>query len=141
MGKRNLFINTTPVGMFPEINSAPEIPYELLSENDFLFDLIYNPSETLFLKKGKERNCKIKNGLEMLELQAEKSWEIWQQYHQLERQGIVCIKIADAYNRKAELHRSQNQDYWQQTRTYLQQALVCFQSVKREKLVEVIPGG
>ena len=65
----------------------------------------------------------------------EKSWEIWQQYHQLERQGIVCIKIADAYNRKAELHRSQNQDYWQQTRTYLQQALVCFQSVKREKLV------
>ncbi len=65
----------------------------------------------------------------------EKSWAIWQQHDQLERQGIVCMKIADAYNRKAELHRAKNQDYWQQTRTYLQQALFCFQSVKREKLV------
>jgi len=65
----------------------------------------------------------------------EKSLAIWQQHDQLERQGIVCIKIADAYNRKAELHRSQNQHYWQQAQTYLQQALVCFQSVKREKLV------
>src|SRR5688572_14161209 len=48
LGKRNLFINTTPLGMFPEITTAPEIPYELLSERDFLFDLIYNPAETLF---------------------------------------------------------------------------------------------
>jgi shikimate dehydrogenase len=75
--RRSLFINTTPLGMFPEINSAPEIPYDLLSENDFLFDLVYNPSETLFLKKGREKGCKTKNGLEMLELQAQKSWEIW----------------------------------------------------------------
>ena len=77
MEEKNLFINTTPLGMFPEVNVAPEIPYELLSENDFLFDLIYNPSETLFLKKGKEKGCRIKNGSEMLQLQAEKSWEIW----------------------------------------------------------------
>lgn len=77
MAERNLFINTTPLGMFPEVNVTPEIPYEQLSEDDFLFDLIYNPSETLFLKKGKEKGCRTKNGLEMLQLQAEKSWEIW----------------------------------------------------------------
>ncbi|MES2620536.1 MAG: shikimate dehydrogenase [Bacteroidota bacterium] len=77
MGAKNLFINTTPCGMFPEIDTAPEIPYELLSENDSLFDLVYNPSETLFLKRGKEKGCGVKNGLEMLQLQAEKSWEIW----------------------------------------------------------------
>lgn len=77
MKKKNLFINTTPVGMFPEIGKAPEIPYHLLSDNDFLFDLVYNPGVTEFLKCGKIRGAKIKNGLEMLELQAEKSWEIW----------------------------------------------------------------
>lgn len=77
MKSSNLFINTTPVGMFPDVNATPEIPYELLSGNDFLFDLVYNPAETEFLKHGKSRGTKIKNGLEMLELQAERSWEIW----------------------------------------------------------------
>jgi shikimate dehydrogenase len=77
MKAKNLFINSTPLGMFPEINAAPEIPYHLLSENDFLFDLIYNPAETEFLKRGKQKNSRIKSGLEMLQLQAEKSWEIW----------------------------------------------------------------
>ncbi len=73
----NLFINTTPLGTFPAIDEKPEIPYHLLKPTDYLFDLVYNPSETFFLKTGKQAGCKIKNGLEMLELQAEKSWEIW----------------------------------------------------------------
>ncbi len=77
LSKSNLFINTTPMGMFPEINSAPDIPYSKLSSSDFLFDLIYNPAETLFLQIGKQQSCQIKNGLEMLQLQAEKSWQIW----------------------------------------------------------------
>jgi len=77
MKNENLFINTTPVGMFPSINDTPDIPYEKITEKDFLFDLIYNPVETEFLKRGKSRGAKTKNGFEMLQLQAEKSWEIW----------------------------------------------------------------
>mgnify|MGYP001545482809 CR=1 FL=1 len=77
MKSGNLFINTTPLGMFPDVNSSPAIPYHLLSKNDFLFDRIYNPAQTEFLKKGKAQGAQTKNGLEMLELQAEKSWEIW----------------------------------------------------------------
>ncbi len=72
-----LIINSTPVGTHPNIEECPNIPYEYLSENHYLFDLIYNPSETKFLKLGKKQGSCIKNGLEMLELQAEKSWEIW----------------------------------------------------------------
>ena len=75
--EKNIFINTTPVGMFPNIDEAPEIPYQKLSDKDFLFDLVYNPAETEFLKRGKLSGAKTKNGLEMLQLQAEKSWEIW----------------------------------------------------------------
>ncbi|MCX6199685.1 MAG: shikimate dehydrogenase [Bacteroidetes bacterium] len=77
MHERNIFINTTPLGMFPNENEYPNIPYDKLNANDFLFDLIYNPSETLFLKNGKAMAAKTQNGLEMLELQAEKSWQIW----------------------------------------------------------------
>ena len=72
-----LIINTTPLGMFPDVNKCPDIPYKAIDHSHFLFDLVYNPEETLFLRKGKERGAKIKNGLEMLYLQAEKSWEIW----------------------------------------------------------------
>ncbi|MDO9262236.1 MAG: shikimate dehydrogenase [Flavobacteriaceae bacterium] len=72
-----IIINCTPVGTFPSVNDFPPIPYESLTTHHFLFDLIYNPSETVFLKKGKEKGALIKNGLEMLELQAEKAWEIW----------------------------------------------------------------
>ena len=72
-----LIINTTPLGMFPDVNSCPPIPYQHLTEKHLLYDLIYNPEETLFLKKGKERGAQIKNGLEMLQLQADKAWEIW----------------------------------------------------------------
>ena len=77
MKDTNLFINTTPQGMFPHIENYPHIPYFKLTENDFLFDLIYNPEETVFLQRGKAKGAHIKNGLEMLHLQAEKSWEIW----------------------------------------------------------------
>ncbi|MBA2421809.1 MAG: shikimate dehydrogenase [Chitinophagales bacterium] len=77
MNESKIIINTTPLGMFPHIGSCPMIPYERLTASHFLFDLIYNPEETLFLKKGREAHAKTKNGLEMLKLQAEKSWEIW----------------------------------------------------------------
>ncbi len=72
-----IIINCTPVGTFPNTNSCPEIPYEYFTTNHLAFDLIYNPAETLFLKKAKEKGAIEKNGLEMLTLQAEKSWDIW----------------------------------------------------------------
>lgn len=72
-----LVINTTPLGMFPRINEAPNIPYEAFDKNFYLYDLIYNPETTLFLEKGNLAGAKTKNGLEMLMLQAEKSWDIW----------------------------------------------------------------
>lgn len=72
-----LIINTSPVGMYPHVNEAPNLNYEALTDKHHLYDLIYNPAETLFLTKGKERGASIQNGLEMLHLQAEASWEIW----------------------------------------------------------------
>ncbi|CAM1374229.1 shikimate dehydrogenase family protein [Tenacibaculum xiamenense] len=77
MNKYFLIINCTPLGTYPDIEKAPNIPYLCLNEKHLLYDLIYNPSETTFLKEGKERGATIKNGLEMLEQQAEKAWEIW----------------------------------------------------------------
>ena len=72
-----LIINTTPIGMFPNINECPPIPYEAIDHDNFLYDLVYNPEQTLFLKNGAERGAATKNGYEMLVLQAERSWEIW----------------------------------------------------------------
>ena len=72
-----IIINTTPLGMTPEIKNYPKIPYALLTEKHLLFDLIYNPKETLFLKYGKANKAFTKNGLEMLQIQAETSWNIW----------------------------------------------------------------
>jgi shikimate dehydrogenase len=73
----HLIINCTPLGTSPNINEAPEIPYEFLAKNHLLYDLIYNPPKTRFLQLGEKQKSQIKNGLEMLVLQAEKSWEIW----------------------------------------------------------------
>ncbi len=73
-----IIINTTPLGMFPDINTYPNIPYHALTSNHLVYDLVYNPEETLFIKKAKEKNCLIINGLEMLINQANISWEIWQ---------------------------------------------------------------
>ncbi|WP_343668278.1 shikimate dehydrogenase [Chitinophaga sp.] len=72
-----LIINTTPLGMYPNVDAAPALPYEKLNEQHLLYDLIYNPAITAFLQKGAERGATIKNGHEMLILQAEASWEIW----------------------------------------------------------------
>lgn len=72
-----LIVNTTPLGMSPKIDACPAIPYKGLSAKHLLYDLVYNPAETLFLKKGKEKGAQVLNGLQMLLLQAEKSWEIW----------------------------------------------------------------
>jgi shikimate dehydrogenase len=72
-----LIVNCTPIGMFPDVNAAPEIPYECLTKKHLLYDLVYNPEETLFLKKGKEKGATVKNGLEMLYFQAEAAWKIW----------------------------------------------------------------
>jgi shikimate dehydrogenase len=72
-----IIIHATPVGTFPKVHECPYIPYEFLSSDHVCFDLVYNPEETLFLKKAKAQGAKIKNGLEMLHLQALKAWEIW----------------------------------------------------------------
>jgi shikimate dehydrogenase len=73
-----VIVNCTPVGMYPKIDVAPDIPYDLLTEKHLLYDLLYNPNETLFMKKGLERGAVVKNGLEMLLLQAFESWNFWQ---------------------------------------------------------------
>ena len=72
-----LIINTTPLGMYPNIDAAPDLPYQFLTPSHYLFDLVYNPSKTLFLTKGEERGATIKNGWDMLIIQAEESWKIW----------------------------------------------------------------
>ena len=73
----HLIINCTPLGTSPNVKLCPELPYQYLSKNHLLYDLIYNPEVTTFLSKGKEKGATIKNGLEMLQLQAEESWRIW----------------------------------------------------------------
>jgi shikimate dehydrogenase len=73
----NVIVNCTPLGMFPKIDTCPQLPYEALDEHNVLYDLIYNPDETLFMRKGAERGAAVKNGLEMLLLQAFASWEFW----------------------------------------------------------------
>lgn len=77
MNEYLIIVNATPLGTFPNVDSCPDIPYRFISTNHVLYDLVYNPEETLFLKKGKAQGAKTKNGLEMLHLQALKSWEIW----------------------------------------------------------------
>ena len=73
----NVIVNCTPLGMFPKTDACPQLPYEALDEHNILYDLIYNPDVTLFMKKGAERGASVKNGLEMLLLQAFASWEFW----------------------------------------------------------------
>jgi shikimate dehydrogenase len=73
----NLIVNTSPLGTFPNILEGPAIPYQYLNSKHILFDLVYNPSKTLFLQKGGEQGATICNGLKMLEYQALKSWDIW----------------------------------------------------------------
>jgi shikimate dehydrogenase len=77
LGETDIIVNTTPLGMYPDIITLPDIDYSLLNENHILFDLVYNPEITSFLKMGQERGCKIITGMKMLCSQAERSWEIW----------------------------------------------------------------
>jgi shikimate dehydrogenase len=72
-----IVIHATPIGTFPNVEDCPDIPYQSITSDHVLFDLVYNPEETLFLKKGKAQGAKTKNGLEMLHLQALRAWEIW----------------------------------------------------------------
>ena len=75
--EHQVIINSSPIGMSPNVDQAPAIPYDGISSQHVLFDLVYNPLETLFLKKGKQNGAVTINGLKMLHLQAEKAWEIW----------------------------------------------------------------
>ena len=75
--KHTLIINTTPLGTYPDTSTFPNIPYDLVTSGHILYDLVYNPPETEFLRLGKQNGATIKNGHEMLILQAERSWEIW----------------------------------------------------------------
>lgn len=72
-----VIINCTPLGMYPDESTFPDIPYSYLSPKHYLFDLVYNPAKTQFLKKGEEQGALTENGYEMLKLQAEASWKIW----------------------------------------------------------------
>ena len=77
MGHYQVVVNCTPLGMFPRVDACPDIPYHLLTDRHLLYDLVYNPQETLFLKRGAWRGAMVKNGLEMLHLQALASWRFW----------------------------------------------------------------
>ena len=79
----NVIVNCTPVGMYPKADSCPDLPYEAMGSHNILYDLIYNPDETLFMKKGAEHGATTKNGLEMLLLQAFASWDFWNGEEQL----------------------------------------------------------
>ena len=77
MAEHTIIVNCTPVGMYPKVDFCPDIPYEQLTPQHLLYDLLYNPNETLFMKKGRAQGATVKNGLEMLLLQAFAAWEIW----------------------------------------------------------------
>jgi shikimate dehydrogenase len=72
-----VIVNCTPLGMFPKVDTCPDLPYEAMDDKNILYDLIYNPDETLFMKLGAKQGASVKNGLEMLLLQAFASWEFW----------------------------------------------------------------
>lgn len=77
MEAHTLIVNTTPLGMYPNVDACPDIPYAFITSRHLLYDLVYNPAETLFLQKGAAQGAIVKNGHEMLILQAEASWDIW----------------------------------------------------------------
>lgn len=77
MAEYTIIVNCTPVGMYPKMDECPNIPYDYLTSNHLLYDLLYNPDVTLFMKKGAAKGATVKNGLEMLLLQAFAGWEIW----------------------------------------------------------------
>ncbi len=83
--EHTLLINTSPLGMYPHVNEAPDLPYQAIGPKHHLFDLIYNPAQTIFLEKGLTQGASVQNGLEMLYIQAEESWKIWNAIKPLEQ--------------------------------------------------------
>lgn len=79
LADHSLIVNTTPLGTYPQVETYPDIPYQLLTPSHYLFDLVYNPSETEFMRRGREQGAQTQNGFEMLCLQAEAAWRIWSQ--------------------------------------------------------------
>jgi len=77
IGKHQVIINTTPLGTFPAVTEAPDLPYQWITDQHLAYDLVYNPAETEFLRRAKLQGAAVKNGFEMLQLQAERSWFIW----------------------------------------------------------------
>ena len=77
MNDYKVIVNCSPVGMYPKVDTCPAIPYELLTPDHLLYDLVYNPLETLFMKRGAAQGAVVKNGLEMLHLQADAAWQMW----------------------------------------------------------------
>ena len=77
ISNHQIIINTTPLGTFPQIESCPDIPYHFITSQHYLFDVVYNPAETSFMQRGKQQKAIVKNGYEMLCLQAEENWRIW----------------------------------------------------------------
>jgi shikimate dehydrogenase len=77
LSKHRLVINTTPLGMYPEVNECPRLPYEAITADHYLYDLVYNPEKTLFLQKGEQQGAVIENGHDMLIIQANESRKIW----------------------------------------------------------------
>lgn len=77
ISEHKLIVNTTPLGMYPNNDGYPDIPYEFIGEEHVLYDLVYNPEETIFMLFGKKNGARVKNGLEMLQLQADEAWKIW----------------------------------------------------------------
>lgn len=75
--KVGMIVNTTPLGMHPDVDSKPDIPYDAIHSKQYIYDLVYNPEETAFMREGRKRGARTKNGLEMLYLQADRAWEIW----------------------------------------------------------------
>lgn len=78
-GDFTLIVNATPAGTYPDVDACPPIPFDVLDERHLVFDLVYNPAETLLLQRAKTKGAAVKNGLEMLQLQAEAAWNIWQE--------------------------------------------------------------
>lgn len=88
--EHKLIVNCTPVGMYPNTNRCPKIPFEFLSKDHICLDLIYNPEKTLFLQQAESQGAKIKNGFDMLTEQADKAWEIWEKaYHEMKISSSV----------------------------------------------------
>ncbi len=82
MREYTVIVNATPLGMYPKVGSCPDIPYGFITPEHVCFDLVYNPLETLFLKKAAEHGASVKNGLEMLHIQADEAWNFWQAHKQ-----------------------------------------------------------